>query len=102
MKYITNATVMRYWRITLSPTREYYDIECSPIFKGKTVEGAIRAAKKYCKECRVMDKNHNWFNPYEYKGVLYECDYYGRERRIIWELYSLINKSQQSLKIYPI
>lgn len=82
--YISHAQVMRYWRITLTPCNEKgYGSEHSPVFKGKTLEGAIKAAKRHCKSFKLKDENEEWFQVYAFKEVKYECDAWGREKHEI-------------------
>ena len=79
--YVSKAQVMRYWRITIAPCNDKgYGTEHYPIFKGKTLEGAIKAAKRYCKDCKAKDEQGEWFQVYDFKEVKYECDAWGRKK----------------------
>ena len=52
------------------------------IFKGKTLEGAKKAAQKYCEKYTQFYSKNGW--TMEVGKVLYECDYYGKEIKARW------------------
>ena len=74
--YITHNEVLRYWRIECI-SKPYPNGSGYFVFKGKTLEGAIKAAKKYCDKWTKFYSKNGW--TMEIGKVLYECDYYGKE-----------------------
>ena len=79
MNYIAKNTKIKYWRIRLIPINDKgYGSAYEPVFKGKTLEGALKAATKHCQEFK-MNEHGEWFQVYGIDKVLYECDYWGRE-----------------------
>ena len=71
--YITHNEVLSYWRIEI--LGHYNPInDAAFIFKGKTVNGAIKAAQKYCDQ---LNEKRKYQKLYVGK-VISECDYYGR------------------------
>ena len=75
--YITHNEVFKYWRIECI-SKPYPNASGNFIFKGETLEGAIKAAKNYCKKfTKINYSTRGW--TMEMGKVLYECDYYGKE-----------------------
>ena len=75
--YIVHNEVLRYWRIECI-SKPYPNASGNFIFKGKTLDGAIKAAKKYCEKfTKANYLTRGW--TMEMGKVLYECDYYGKE-----------------------
>lgn len=75
--YCRYNEVYRYWRIECI-SKPYPNASGNFIFKGKTLEGAIKAAKRYCdKFTKAHYPTRKW--TLEMGKVLYECDYYGRK-----------------------
>lgn len=75
--YCTHNEIYRYWRIECisSPLS---NASGNFVFKGKTLDGAIKAAKKYCDDYTKRFYLHNE-QSMKVGKVLYECDYYGRK-----------------------
>lgn len=74
MNYIAKNEIMKYWRIRINSDLNAEN--CSNlVFKGKTVENAIKAAKRYCKELNARQK----WQTLTVDEVLYECDFWGRK-----------------------
>lgn len=75
--YCSHNEVLKYWRIEcisapLSNASGHF------VFKGKTLEGAIKAAEKYCKDYTKKVYPYNG-QSMKVGKVLYECDYWGRK-----------------------
>lgn len=75
--YITHNEISKYWRIECI-SKPLTNASGHFIFKGKTLEGAIKAAKKYCKKYTELHFE-KYGQSMEMGKVLYECDYYGRK-----------------------
>ena len=75
--YCTHNEVYRYWCIECISTL-YPNASGHFVFKGKTLEGAIKAAKKYCKKYTEL-RFEKCGQSMKIGDVLYECDYYGRK-----------------------
>lgn len=75
--YCVHNEVVKYWRIECisSPLT---NASGNFIFKGKTLEGAIKAAEKYCNNYNRINYTRNG-QSMKVGKVLYECDYYGRK-----------------------
>ena len=83
--YNSHATVMRYWRINLIPINDKgWGTAHSPVFRGKTVEGAIKAAERHCRKFKMQEKpGAELFQVYgvdKENPVKYECNAWGREK----------------------
>lgn len=73
--YFAHNEVLKYWRIWILTDLNPEGNNAAYVFKGKTLENALKAAQKYCDK---QNKNR----PYQHSvvgEVLYECDYWGRE-----------------------
>lgn len=78
--YCAHNKVIHYWKIELFPSNEKgYGTRHEMVFKGKTIEGAIKAAKKHCANFKLKDEKGEWFQVYAFSKVLYECNPWGRE-----------------------
>ena len=76
MTYIAKNEIFHYWKIKLVPiNNKGYGTTHELAFKGKTLDGALNSANKYCKD---SIKNYG-FQIYGVDSVLYECDYWGRK-----------------------
>ena len=75
--YIVHNEVLRYWRIECI-SKPYPNASGNFIFKGKTLEAAIKAAKKYCEKFTKANYPTRG-RTMEMGKVLYECNYYGKE-----------------------
>lgn len=75
--YCTHNEVLRYWRIECisSPlTNASGDF----IFKGKTLDRAIKSAERYCNDYTKVNYPYNG-QVMKVGKVLYECNYYGKK-----------------------
>ena len=70
--YIPKNTTIKYWRIKIISTLE--NDTFSPVFKGKTLENALKAAQKYCEESNKKIT----YKTLSVGEVICECDYWGR------------------------
>lgn len=72
--YIAHNEIMKYWLIHINSTLSEEDC-CNGIFRGKTLNGALKAAKRYCDNSnkRILYKTLS------VGEVLYECDPWGRK-----------------------
>ena len=72
--YCTHNEVYKYWRIECISS-PYPNASGYFVFKGKTLDGAIKSAQRYCdnysKKCAIYGQTMN------VGKVLYECNYYG-------------------------
>ena len=72
--YCTHNEVYKYWRIECISS-PYPNASGYFVFKGKTLDGAIKSAQRYCdnysKKCAMYGQSMN------VGKVLYECNYYG-------------------------
>ena len=72
--YNPHNSVLKYWVIRINSTLS--DEDCTNIpFKGKTIEGAIKAAQNYCKRSNARLK----YKTLTVGEVLYESDFWGRK-----------------------
>lgn len=77
LNYVTHNEVMKYWRIECISTNP--NASGNFVFKGKTLDGALKSAKKYCNEYNKREEKKGF--KMSVGNVLFECDYYGREVR---------------------
>lgn len=81
MNYIPKNKVFHYWRIKIVPdnTEGYGSVHC-PVFKGKTPEGALKAAERYTRGCHVEvgGKSIRVYGVAKENPIEYECDAWGR------------------------
>lgn len=84
--YNGHNEIFHYWRIECISTNE--NASGHFVFKGKTLDGAIKAAKKWCKEYNEREQNKKEYNRFGHKQekyemhvgkVLYECDFWGHK-----------------------
>ena len=75
--YCTHNEVYRYWRIECI-SMPYPNASGDFVFKGKTLDGAIKAAQKYCNDYNRINYTSNG-QSMKVGDVLYECDYYGKK-----------------------
>ena len=74
--YVVHNEVYRYWKIECI-SKPYPNGSGHFIFKGKTLDKAIKAAQRYCEKYTQFYSKNGW--TMEVGKVLYECDYYGKE-----------------------
>lgn len=74
--YCTHNEVYRYWRIECIST-PYPNASGDFVFKGKTLDGAIKAAQKYCNDYNRINSRSG--QTMKIGDVLYECDYYRKK-----------------------
>ena len=73
--YISHNETMSYWRINIKTNHPMPENQNNHIvFKGKSVENAIKAAKRYCDKQNQKLWYQSWVDE-----VLYECDFWGRK-----------------------
>lgn len=75
--YCTHNEVYRYWRIECI-SMPYPNASGDFVFKGKTLDGAIKAAQKYCDNYNRINYTRNG-QSMKVGDVLYECNYYGKK-----------------------
>ena len=75
--YCTHNEIYKYWRIECISS-PYPNASGDFVFKGKNLEGAIKAAEKYCNNYNRINYNRNG-QSMEVGKVLYECNYYGEK-----------------------
>ena len=75
--YCTHNEVYRYWRIECIST-PYPNASGDFVFKGKTLDGAIKSAQRYCDKYNKINYARNG-KSMKVGDVLYECDYYGKK-----------------------
>ena len=75
--YCTHNEVYRYWRIECI-SMPYPNASGDFVFKGKTLDGAIKAAQKYCNDYNRINYTRNG-QSMKIGNVIYECDYYGKK-----------------------
>lgn len=75
--YCTHNEVLRYWRIECI-SAPYTNASGDFIFKGKTLDGALKAAQRYCNNYNKRNFERNG-QSMKVGKVLYECNYYGKE-----------------------
>ena len=75
--YCTHNEVFRYWRIECI-SASYPNASGDFIFKGKTLEGAMKAAQRYCNNYNKINYARNG-QSMKVGKVLYECNYYGKK-----------------------
>ena len=74
--YITRNETMHYWRIWIKSTLPEDD--AMHIFKGKTIDGALKSAQRYCDDSNSKIK----YKTLTVGEVAYECDFWGRKKTI--------------------
>lgn len=70
--YISKNTIMKYWLIEINSTLDGDDGKF--VFKGKTIQGALKSAQKYCDESNSKIK----YRTLSVGNVIRECDFWGR------------------------
>ena len=70
--YIPRNETMHYWRIWIKSTIP--EDNSMLIFKGKTIDGALKSAQKYCDKSNMNIK----YKTLTVGEVAYECDFWGR------------------------
>ena len=75
--YCTHNEVYRYWCIECISS-PYPNASGDFIFKGKTLDGAIKSAQRYCDKYNKINYARNG-QSMKVGDVLYECDYYGNK-----------------------
>lgn len=75
MNYCTHNEVIHYWKINIQTNHPMPENQTNHlVFKGKTLNGALDAAKRYCKNQNQRKSYQSWVGE-----VIYECDFYGRK-----------------------
>ena len=73
--YIAHNDVLRYWLINIKTNHPMVENQTNHlVFKGKAIEGALKAAKKYCDK---QNQKINWYKTWVGE-IICECDYWGR------------------------
>ena len=75
--YCVHNEVYKYWRIECIST-PYPNASGDFVFKGKTLDGAIKSAQRYCNNYNRINYARNGQSMNVGK-VLYECNYYGEK-----------------------
>lgn len=70
--YISHATVMHYYKIRINSTLP--EDSCNLVFSGKSVDGALKAAQRYCDKSNSKIK----YKTLTVGDVIKECDPWGR------------------------
>lgn len=70
--YICHNEVMHYWKIWIISTIP--EDSAMLVFKGKTIDGALKGAKKYCEQSNSKIK----YKTLTVGEIAYECDFFGR------------------------
>ena len=74
--YCTHNEVYKYWRIECISS-PYPNASGNFVFKGKTLNCAIKAAQRYCNNYNKINIRNG--QSMKVGDVLYECDYYGKK-----------------------
>lgn len=73
--YHSHNTVYRYWRIHIHSTNPMPENQDNQIvFKGKTENGALKAAQRYCDK---LNSQYDW-QKFSVGKIERECDAWGR------------------------
>ena len=75
--YCTHNEVYKYWRIECISV-PYPNAGGDFVFKAKAMDGAIKAAQKYCDNYNRINYTRNG-QSMKVGKVLYECNYYGKK-----------------------